>query len=75
MVNGRASWPYRAAAVVLLLALVAIDTLAKLGPLGNWSALFDVSVSLVLIIAAVTAVVIGERKDRAARNADADNDY
>lgn len=75
MVTCRASWPYRVAAVVLLLAVVAVDTLAKLGPLGGWSAVFDVGVNLVLIAGAVTAIIIGQRKDLALQRSDPDNDY
>lgn len=75
MVSTRASWPYRITAVLLLAATVAVDVVAKLGPLGQWSAAVDVTVNIVLIICAIAAIVIGERKDRAASRADLDNDY
>lgn len=65
MVGKRASWPYRIAAVSLLVLVGVVDLVAKLGPLGGWSAFFDVSVNVVLIAVAITVVVIGERKDRA----------
>ncbi len=75
MVSRRASWPYRAAAIVLLTGTIAMNVVAKLGPLADWSAAVDVGVNLVLIAGALAAVVVGERKDRSARQSDLDNDY
>ena len=71
----RGSWPYRIAATVLLLATLAIDLVAKLGPLGAWSAVFDVCRNVLLIAGGITAIVMGERRDQAAEKADTDNDY
>jgi hypothetical protein len=71
----RRSWPYRIAAGILLIATLAVDLLAKLGPLGAWSAAFDVTVNVLLIAGGITAVVIGERRDQAAAKTEPDNDY
>jgi hypothetical protein len=75
VVSKRASWPYRTAAVLLITAAFAVDIVAKLGPLGDWSATLDVSLNLLLILAAIAAIVIGERKDQSAQQSDPDNDY
>ena len=66
---------YALAVVLCLLAIFAVDFIAKFGHLGGWSAAFDVAANLVLIALAVTAFVFGIRADRRAQAESEDNDY
>ena len=69
------STPYRVLAVVLLCAIPVVDIFTKLGKLGHFSALLYIAINVLLLVGAFTAIAMGERRDRAARANDVEEDY
>jgi len=67
--------PYALIAVLAAAGMFVAGIVAKIGWLGNWSATAYILVSLALLAALVTAVVLGVRHDEEMDDSGPDDDY